>query len=268
MKAMIGKAHDGWASTGFVSLMENGSTVTANSAIELMRKLKALGVKEHELSFSGSNDGDHSLGSSQQAELRRAWQEQQQGATTVETWAITDGSGTEVTQLSIVHRIHGGERDGAITAIFTYRNPTPTEPRSKYTFSASWSLKKGGLAELFVRDFVLPTRLRRRGIGTLCWSLIYQTLATAMVVDVQLHGKLSSVDKTMHDPRDNPDFSHIDDLERIDNIKRRNEFWLRMLDPSDRNLECDAQGNGRFRGRFVDPVAHASYTPELQHSLI
>lgn len=75
MKAMIGRAQDGWSSTGFVALLEDESTVAASSAIELMRKLKAQGVKEHELSVSGPDDGDRSFNKSQQAKLRKAWHE-------------------------------------------------------------------------------------------------------------------------------------------------------------------------------------------------
>lgn len=73
MKVVIARASDGWSSTGFVALMEDDKVVAAGSAKELMTQLQALGTKEHELVFSGSDDGDRSLSADQIEKLRGAW---------------------------------------------------------------------------------------------------------------------------------------------------------------------------------------------------
>lgn len=73
MKAVIARASDGWSSTGFVALLEDETVVMARSTKELMTRLQARGTKEHDLVFSGSDDGDRSLSTDQIAELRAAW---------------------------------------------------------------------------------------------------------------------------------------------------------------------------------------------------
>ena len=181
---------------------------------------------------------------------------------TSKNWIVLGPKDIEIARLmtSVGGDILEGE--GSISARFDYpdRRSILESSRSTFTYSEKWRAGTDGKVELRVIDFVLPTRLRRRGVGTLCWSAIHSTLAEALATEILLRGSLSSVDGVMHDPRSNPDFLNLGQLEQIPNVERRNRFWQRMLDPVDQHFECDEKGDGWFKGTFVDPAKHESFS--------
>lgn len=73
MKALIGRDSDGWGTRGFVARLEDGQTVTAANAAELVQQLRAAGVDA--IAVSGSDDGDRALSTSLQQSLLNAWQQ-------------------------------------------------------------------------------------------------------------------------------------------------------------------------------------------------
>lgn len=75
MKAVIGRSTNAWSSTGFAALLDDQTVVVARTAKDLMTELQTRGISEHDLVFSGPDDGDRSLSTAQQAELRAAWLE-------------------------------------------------------------------------------------------------------------------------------------------------------------------------------------------------
>lgn len=71
MKALIGRDTDGWSTLGFVARLENGQLLTAASAEEIVRQLRAAGVNA--IAVSGSDDGDRALSATLQQSLLDAW---------------------------------------------------------------------------------------------------------------------------------------------------------------------------------------------------
>lgn len=188
-------------------------------------------------------------------------------------YAIMDHTGCELVRITIEHRANGLNREhlaGQASAQFQYPTKSPWQGivPGKYTGLYNWSSEF--TSEYFIlriTDFILPLQLRRRGIGTLCWSLIYSTLPTPPKGMLLLHGGLSSVDASIpgenHSTWQFHPMAHRRTDAYVDNITRRNNFWLRMLDPINSELVCDARGNGHFRGLFVDPASHPSFSTNL-----
>ncbi len=73
MKALIGRDTDGWGTRGFVARLEDGQTVAAANATELVQQLRAAGVDA--ITMSGSDDGDRTLSTKLQQSLLDAWQQ-------------------------------------------------------------------------------------------------------------------------------------------------------------------------------------------------
>lgn len=73
MKALIGRDTDGWGTRGFVARLESGQLLTAVSAEEMIRQLRAAGADEIEV--SGSDEGDRALSTTSQQLLLDAWQQ-------------------------------------------------------------------------------------------------------------------------------------------------------------------------------------------------
>lgn len=73
MKAFIGRDTDGWSTRGFVARLESGQLLTAISAEEMIRQLRAAGVEE--IAVSGSDDGDRAVSATLQQLLLDAWQQ-------------------------------------------------------------------------------------------------------------------------------------------------------------------------------------------------
>ncbi|WP_174918765.1 hypothetical protein [Burkholderia lata] len=125
----------------------------------------------------------------------------------------------------------------------------------KFPFDGKWFPLDLRSFEMHVGDFILPPELCRQGIGTLCWSEIRRTLPLPSSCPFFLSGGLSSNDATITG-------KILGKVDTIDNIARRDAFWRRMLDPATLSFVSDDNGEGSFRGLFVDPVAHHSYVPK------
>lgn len=140
-------------------------------------------------------------------------------------------------------------------------------------FQASIGSFPGNPPRLRVEDFRLPTCCRQIGLGTFIWSCIFRALPQDMTRNMLLQGTLTSDDKEIK----RTDASGMEvrewrgacpgDAPAVPNIERRNAFWRRMLSEADSALICDANGNGRFEGRFVDPALHPSYQPRFSATL-
>jgi len=125
----------------------------------------------------------------------------------------------------------------------------------KFPFDGKWFPLDQRSFEMHVGDFILPPELCRQGIGTLCWSEIRRTLPLPSSCPFFLSGGLSSNDATITG-------KILGKVDTIDNIARRDAFWRRMLDPATLSFISDENGEGSFRGLFVDPVTHHSYVPK------
>lgn len=73
MKALIGRDINGWGTRGFLARLDDGRTVTAADATELVRQLRAAGVDA--ITMSDSGDGDRALSTKLQKSLLDAWQQ-------------------------------------------------------------------------------------------------------------------------------------------------------------------------------------------------
>lgn len=73
MRALIGRGTDGWSTRGLAARLEGGQLLTAASAEEMIRQLRAVGVDE--IAVSGSDDGDRALSTTLQQLLLDAWQQ-------------------------------------------------------------------------------------------------------------------------------------------------------------------------------------------------
>ncbi|ABB12919.1 hypothetical protein [Burkholderia lata] len=125
----------------------------------------------------------------------------------------------------------------------------------KFPFDGKWFPLDQRSFEMHVGDFILPPELCCQGIGTLCWSEIRRTLPLPSSFPFFLSGGLSDKDATITG-------KILGTKRTIDNIARRDAFWRRMLDPASPPFMSDQNGEGSFRGLFVDPVAHSSYVPK------
>lgn len=72
MKALIGRDTDGWGTRGFVALLDDGRTISAADAPELVSQLRAVGVDA--ITMSGEGDGDRGLSAKLQQSFLDAWQ--------------------------------------------------------------------------------------------------------------------------------------------------------------------------------------------------
>ncbi|WP_278650630.1 hypothetical protein [Burkholderia lata] len=125
----------------------------------------------------------------------------------------------------------------------------------KFPFDGKWFPLDQRSFEMHVGDFILPPELCCQGVGTLCWSEIRRTLPLPSSCPFFLSGGLSDKDATITG-------KILGTKRTIDNIARRDAFWRRMLDPASPPFMSDQNGEGSFRGLFVDPVAHPSYVPK------
>lgn len=130
-----------------------------------------------------------------------------------------------------------------------------TAQAKKFPFDGKWFPLDQRSFEMHVGDFILPPELCRQGIGTLCWSEIRRTLPLPSSCSFFLSGGLSNKDATITG-------KILGTVATIDNIARRDAFWRRMLDPATLTFRSDENGEGSFRGLFVDPAAHPSYVPK------
>ncbi|WP_152601896.1 hypothetical protein [Burkholderia paludis] len=121
----------------------------------------------------------------------------------------------------------------------------------KFPLDATWFPVDDASFKMRVGDFSLPPELCCRGIGTLCWSKIHETLPRPPRDALILTGALSSKDAKLTGMIRGT-------MQTIDNLRRRNDFWLRMLAPGTQVLQSDRNGDGSFSGRFVDPARHAN----------
>lgn len=174
-------------------------------------------------------------------------------------------------EVNAYHDSHMGF-SGIIRVDATFEDPNCLHDlrtlQSRSLLRAAISTPTEDVPQIRVEDFVLPNCLRQAGIGTFIWSAIFSALPRQISQSVRLSGSLSANDATT--PKVGRDglvvrqcnslFSGFADVS-IPNIARRNAFWLRMLADSDRVFACDAAGNGRFEGFFIDPATHPSYQP-------
>lgn len=189
-------------------------------------------------------------------------------------YSIVDQTGTELVRITIEQQTNGLDGKylaGRVSARFQYpaRSPGQGIVTDEYGYSGTWSNVFTSPNFIFgVGDFILPLELRWRGIGTLAWSLMYSTFPTPPLGSLLLRGSLNSVDAQI--PREGCVAQQAylpgnrgNEQAYVDNIKRRNEFWLRMLEPTSAELKCNEKGNGYFRGLFVDPATHSSFSTDL-----
>lgn len=159
-------------------------------------------------------------------------------------YRFLDLGGSEITELHLEH-----ENDGLPDPLFsgkvklTFTFPTNCYPygpaRNTYVYYDNWS--KRHLSEWYqmkITDFILPARLRGRGVGTAAWSLVYGSLPLQLRGRLQLFGMLTK-----------------DDAADPDNRQRRDTFWNHVLeiDGPDARYAADQNGDGGFKGIFVDP---------------
>ena len=74
MKALIGRDTDGWGTRGFVARLEDGQTVAAANATELVQHLRIAGVDT--IAVMGSDEGDRALSAALQQALMFAWRQE------------------------------------------------------------------------------------------------------------------------------------------------------------------------------------------------
>ncbi|MGS0896740.1 hypothetical protein ACVBGC_30035 [Burkholderia stagnalis] len=181
--------------------------------------------------------------------------------TTRHRYGITDLRRMPIATLTIEHAtdkmdgIPDAYCSGSVFVGLEYPDPSPRSTASitRSPFHGKWSCSNGSVFTMHIGDFILPPELCFRGIGTLCWSLIHRTLPSPPGNALVLAGALSRKDATIT-------VCSRGNVRQVPNLVRRNAFWRRMLDPAGLIFESDANGEGFFRGRFVDPAAHASYT--------
>lgn len=111
-----------------------------------------------------------------------------------------------------------------------------------------------------IYDFVLPICLRRKGLGTLIWSSIYNFLPEEIRSNLIISGLLSREDSSIKTATVNGDSIAI---ERIDNSKRRNQFWRRMIKTPPIKFPEENGGNGAFIGYMIDPCKDSSFVTDL-----
>lgn len=165
-------------------------------------------------------------------------------------YRFLDHGGSEITELHLEH-----ENDGLPAPLFsgkvklTFNFPTDCYPygpaRDTYVYYDNWS--KRYLSEWYqmkVTDFILPARLRGRGVGTAAWSLIYHTLPAQLHGRLQLYGTLTSKD--------------ADDPE---NRLRRDTFWNHVIEISgpDARYDAGSDGEGGFRGILINPKTKSKH---------
>ncbi|RXV68832.1 hypothetical protein D1006_27310 [Burkholderia stabilis] len=183
--------------------------------------------------------------------------------TTRHTYRITDLQGAPIATMTIVQAIEklDGSPDryctGRVSVELEYLESRfgSTTRVKKFPFDERWLPLDESSFKMHVGDFMLPPELCCRGIGTLCWSEIHRTLPLPPGFSLVLAGSLSERDATITG-------TILGKMRTIDNIARRNAFWRRMLDPANHAFMPDENGGGYFRGRFVDPASHGSYTPK------
>ena len=165
-------------------------------------------------------------------------------------YLLLDLNGNEITELHLEH-----ENDGLPEPMFsgkvklTFNFPTGCHPygpaRESYIYFDSWSMRfRSNWYQMKITDFILPARLRGRGVGTAAWSLVFQTLPPQLQGRLQLFGTLiknDAADQT--------------------NRGRRDTFWGHVLQlglPETR-YDPGSDGEGGFRGVFVDPKPRSAH---------
>ena len=153
-----------------------------------------------------------------------------------------------------------------------FTNPNaPHGASTAATQSQTFAFSSTGIEDSFsvsVSDFRLHPSLLGAGVGTLVWSSLYRALPPNVSERAILRGTLRSEDSTA---------LVVDEAGRIlyeeesrsltrsplrrSNIGIRNAFWKRMLSDTEHCFECDAEGTGYFRGRWVDPAIRPDWMP-------
>ena len=145
---------------------------------------------------------------------------------------------------------------GRVTISTRYRDPNSKTLRT-HTQSQSWFKNRCGESLMCVCRFSLPDALKRRGIGTRIWAIIYDALPDDLKGSLLLTGSLSATDALV--PRTDSEGRLIiveKEPEMLNQIGIRNRFWGRMLAqeiPGKPPLWCDEKGAGAFRGFFKRP---------------
>ncbi|NHV26603.1 hypothetical protein [Burkholderia sp. D-99] len=178
-------------------------------------------------------------------------------------YRITDLQGAPIATMTIVQEIEKLDElpdrycSGRVSVELEYPGSRfgSTTRVKIFPFEGRWFPLDESSFKMHIGDFILPPELCCRGIGTLCWSEIHQTLPLPPGFSLLLTGRLSDKDATMTG-------TILGKQQTIDNLERRNGFWRRMLDPASLTFESDENGEGFFKGRFVDPATHASYAPK------
>ncbi|WP_431227924.1 hypothetical protein [Burkholderia contaminans] len=180
--------------------------------------------------------------------------------TTTHRYRIDDLQGAPIATMSIVQAIAKPDDmsyrgcTGRVTVELEYVETSSgsTKRVKAFPFDGQWFPLSGTSFSMRIGNFNLSPELVCRGIGTLCWSKIHETLPFPPSYSLVLDGKLSDRDATITG-------MILGKNRTINNTERRNAFWRRMLDPADLTFVPSEDGGGYFRGRFVDPAAHSSY---------
>lgn len=160
-------------------------------------------------------------------------------------YRFLDLEGDEITELNLEHENDGLPEpmfSGKVKLKFSYLTTGcyPYGPaRESYTYWDTWSQRHlSDLYQMKITDFILPTPLRGRGVGTAAWSLIYRTLPLQLRGRLQLFGTLTRKDAADQENR-----------------LRRDTFWNHVLEIEGPETRYDPgdDGEGGFRGMFVDP---------------
>lgn len=177
-----------------------------------------------------------------------------------------DTSPIELTAAHSWSEINGRILGGEISVQIDYEDINkrfPDKKEANFSYKDRYSISlESEIANLRVIDFKLPDCLRSRRIGTFAWSAMFNVLPIELRSKFRLSGSLSAVDATIWvtDSFGRLVYEHGKFAER-DNVARRNAFWMRMLSGAENDINCDQNGNGGFRGLFVDPCIHHSYKP-------
>ena len=165
-------------------------------------------------------------------------------------YRFLDLAGNEITELRLEHQNDGLPDpmfSGRVELKFSF--PTGSVPRGpareSYTYFDRWSKRHlSDWYQMKVTDFILPTLLRGRGVGTAAWSLVFQTLPPQLHGRLQLFGTLTR--KKAVDPT---------------NRVRRDTFWRHVLQlaPPETRYEPGCDGEGGFRGVFIDPKTRSAH---------
>lgn len=151
------------------------------------------------------------------------------------------------------------QRHGRVSIALTYPDPSAGGAEKRHAQSQSWFENSRGELLMCVGRFSLPDALKRRGLGTWIWSMIYRHLPVEVRSRLILTGSLSATDALV--PRTDPEGRPLlgpDGPLLMNQVALRNRFWGRMLSPTETEkppLWCDEAGNGAFRGRFTDPFS-------------